>query len=60
MHEINAKVNYKDIALRAGKTFVQAYIATLLLADKPLSKEAQIAALASALSLTWNWIKATI
>jgi hypothetical protein len=60
MHEINKKVDYKDIALRAGKTFVQAFLAALAVADEPLSKTALIGACAAAVSVTWNWFKATL
>jgi len=49
-----------DIAERAWKTFVQAFVATWLLAGQPLSKEAFVAAFAAAVSVTWNWFKKTV
>lgn len=50
---------YKDIAIRAAKTFIQAFISVALVADEPLSVEAFIAAGAAGLSAVWNWVKAT-
>ena len=53
------KLVSSDIAERAAKTFVQAFVATWLLADQPFSREALIAAFAAAVSAVWNWVKAT-
>jgi len=57
---MNTTADYKDIALRGAKTFVQAFLAALAIADEPLSKQAMIAASAAAISVTWNWFKTTI
>jgi hypothetical protein len=58
MEEINKTVDYKDIAVRALKTFVQAFVSVLVLTDEPFSNKALVAAGASAVSVTWNWFKA--
>ncbi len=54
------EINWKDIATRAIKTFIQAFIAVVLIADEPLSSQALVAGAAAGISATWNWIKATI
>lgn len=46
-----------DIVARASKTFVQAFVATLLITDAPLSKTALVGAGAAAFSATWNSLK---
>lgn len=48
-----------DVALRAVKTFVQAFLATLAVAiatvnDVPTAKAAIVGAVAAAISATWN------
>lgn len=50
-----------DIAVRAVKTFVQAFLATLGVAvvsvnDWPTAKAAVVGAVAAAISATWNAI----
>jgi len=51
------KVTSNDVVVRAFKTFVQAFVATLLLTDAPFSKTALVGAGAAALSATWNALK---
>jgi len=48
------KNQLKDIAVRAFKTFLQAFIASLVLVDDPLEEQALIGALAAGLSALWN------
>lgn len=48
------KNQLKDVAIRAFKTFLQAFIATLALTDDPLAKQALIGAVAAGLSALWN------
>lgn len=51
------KAQLKDIAIRAGKTFVQAFIAALAVAnvsDLNSVKAAVIAAVAAGVSAVWN------
>lgn len=48
------KILTRDLAVRAFKTFVQAFVASLLLLDDPFTKQALIAALAAGLSALWN------
>lgn len=50
----------KDVIVRAVKTFVQAYIAVLMVADQPLSREVQLAAVAAAVSAVWNVVYPSI
>jgi hypothetical protein len=52
-------VDYKDIAVRASKTFFQAFVAAMLVSSEPLSKKTLLAAGAMAISATWNFLKAT-
>lgn len=50
-------MDIKDILVRAGKTFVQAFIATLTVAnltDNDSIKAALVAALAAGVSAVWN------
>ena len=54
------KVNWKDIAVRAGKTFVQAFVAVLIVADQPFRKEVLVAAGAAGVSAVWNWLRETL
>ena len=51
------KVTSNDVVVRAFKTFVQAFVATLLITDAPLSKTALVGAGAAAFSATWNSLK---
>ena len=44
----------KDILIRAGKTFAQTFISTLLVGGMGLTKDVLIAALAAAVSASWN------
>lgn len=54
----------KDIATRAGKTFIQAFIAAFVLpatvSDANLWRAAVIGAAAAAVSATWNTLSAEI
>lgn len=50
-------VDWKDIVVRAVKTFVQAYLAVVLVSDQPVSKNAQLAGAAAGLSALWNFVK---
>lgn len=51
------KVTSNDVVVRAFKTFVQAFVAVILVSDGALNKSVLSAALASALSATWNSVK---
>lgn len=53
-------VNYKDVLVRALKTFVQAFVAVLLVSDQPFSKEVLIAGSAAGVSAVWNFVKETL
>lgn len=58
-------INYKDIAIRAAKTFLQAFLATLavgvLTVETPeAGKALLIACFASGISALQNWIKNTL
>jgi GH25 family lysozyme M1 (1,4-beta-N-acetylmuramidase) len=48
----------EDIAKRAGKTFIQTFLASILLVNQPLSRDGLVAILAAALSAAWNTAKA--
>lgn len=53
-----------DIAVRAAKTFVQAFLATLAVAvvnvhDVSTAKAAAIAAAAAGISAVWNFVVST-
>jgi hypothetical protein len=52
-----SKLVKNDVVVRAFKTFVQAFVATLLITDAPLSKTALVGAGAAAFSATWNSLK---
>lgn len=59
------KVFKNDIVVRAVKTFVQAFLATLAVSvvsvtDVNTAKAAVVGAVAAGISATWNWFKATI
>ncbi len=59
------KTNWKDIGSRALKTFVQAFVAVLLLGvtdvtDIESGKTLAIAALAAGISAVWNFVKETL
>lgn len=60
MHEINATVDYRDIGIRAVKTFVQAFVAVLLVADEPFKTEVLVAGVGAGVSAVWNFVKATL
>lgn len=50
-----------DITIRAGKTFLQAFLATLAVSvatvvDVPTGKAALIGAFAAGISATWNFV----
>jgi len=60
MITVSKKVNWRDVAERAVKTFVQAFVAVLIVADQPFSKEALVAGVAAGVSVTWNWFKQTV
>ena len=49
-------MNYKDIAVRAGKTFIQAFVATWVVTQDPFTKASVIAAAAAGVSAIWNSI----
>ncbi len=53
-------VDWKDIAVRASKTFLQAFVAVVLVAGQPLSKELVVAGLAAGVSAVWNSGKSII
>lgn len=58
-------VNYKDIGIRALKTFVQSFLAVVVVGLTAVdSLDALIAlivaGLAAGISATWNWIKETL
>lgn len=46
----------KDIAIRAAKTFVQAFLAAWALSGNQLTKTALIAAAAAGISAAWNFV----
>lgn len=65
MKEIMEKTNWKDIGERALKTFLQAFIAVVLLGmtsvvDWESGKALALAALAAGISAVWNFIKETL
>lgn len=49
----------KDIAIRAGKTFVQSFLAAWALSGNQLNKTALVAALAAGISAAWNFVVKT-
>lgn len=51
--------DWKDIVIRAVKTFVQTFLATWALSDFKLEKVAIIGAGAAGISAVWNFIKET-
>lgn len=55
--ELINKVTSNDVVVRAFKTFVQAFVAVILVSDGGLNKSVLSAALASALSATWNSLR---
>lgn len=59
MNFIKAVLSH-DTVVRALKTFVQAAVAVVLVADQPLSKEVAIAAVAAGVSAVWNTVKSRL
>lgn len=61
-------MNYKDVAVRAVKTFFQVFVTTLIVTDNPLSKAAVFSAATAAATVVWNtvlvpawlWFKSTV
>ena len=51
-----SKIDHKDVWVRAGKTFVQAALAALLLNSGKVDKSAVIGALAAGISAVWNYL----
>lgn len=49
-------MDYKDIAIRAAKTFCQAFVATLLATNQPVSKQAAFSAFIAAITVVWNTV----
>ena len=49
-------MNYKDLATRAVKTFVQTFLATWAISGNALNKTALIAAAAAGVSAVWNTV----
>jgi len=49
-----------DIAVRAVKTFVQAFVAVVVVADNPVRKDVLIAAVAAGVSAVWNFVRKTV
>jgi hypothetical protein len=61
---VHAVVN-NDVVRRAVKTFVQAFVATLIVSwasvhDANSAKAVAVAAVAAAVSATWNFLKQTV
>lgn len=57
----NKELYMKDIAIRAAKTFVQAFLATLAVSvatvnDVPTLKAAVVGAAAAGISAVWNYV----
>ena len=59
MKDIIVEVNWKDIAVRASKTFVQTFLSVLLIADEPFNTEVVLAAVAAGISAAWNFVRET-
>lgn len=57
LKNLASKVISNDIVVRASKTFVQAFIAVILVSDGAINKSVLSAALASGLSAVWNSLK---
>lgn len=53
-------MQWKDILIRAGKTFAQAFIASLTVAQGDSIKAILISAVAAGLSAVWNLLQCTI
>jgi hypothetical protein len=51
------KVISNDVVIRAFKTFVQAFVAVLLLTNEPFTTTALVGAGSAGLSAAWNSIK---
>lgn len=49
-----SNVDWKDIVVRALKTFVQAAVAVFLVSEEPLSYDVFLAAVAGGASAVWN------
>lgn len=59
------KINYKDILVRAVKTFVQAFLAVVLIGIASVNsvdslKALAVAGVAAGISALQNWIKETL
>lgn len=59
---MNTNINWKDISVRAGKTFVQTFIAVITVyvttvGDAHTAWAAILAAVAGAVSAAWNIIR---
>lgn len=53
-------MQWKDILIRAGKTFAQAFIASLTVAQGDSVKAILISAVAAGVSAVWNLIKSIV
>jgi len=56
---LNMKTDYKDIAIRAGKTFIQTVLATLAVSGNKLDKATITGAIAAGVSAVWNFVNQT-
>lgn len=57
LKKLASKLVTNDIVVRASKTFVQAFVAVILVSDGAINKSVLSAALASGLSAVWNSLK---
>ncbi len=53
-------INWRDVGVRALKTFVQAYVAAWVVTQEPFSKSGVVAGVAAGISATWNVVKDVI
>lgn len=53
-------IDLKDLLTRATRTFLQAFLATWLMSDQPLTKTAVVSALAAALSVVMTTTRGII
>lgn len=51
------EVDLQDLAARAVRTFIQAFLATWLLSEQPLTKTAVVSAVAAALSVVMTTLR---
>lgn len=49
-------MDYKDIAVRSAKTFIQAFVATWVVTQDPFSQAGLVAAAAAGVSAIWNTV----